>query len=131
MKKREEGEKGCRVRMVTWGHAEGKVWLLMLDKRHSHGDVKVSGGFGAWEQAKLSQKHPVKSPKEETWDLRDLRNSPRVAQQTYSCLLSHRQTGFCPSSSMWKMAPQLRKFLIFHLNAITSHSVPSALVLWL
>lgn len=63
MREIEEGEKGCRVRMVTWVHVEGKVWLLMLDKRHSHGDVKVSGGFGAWEQAKLSQKHPAKFPK--------------------------------------------------------------------
>ena len=58
MKEREEGKKkGSRVRMVTRVDLEGKVWLLMLDKRSSYGDVKVSGGFGAWEQAKLSQKH--------------------------------------------------------------------------
>jgi len=31
----------------------------------------------------------VKSPKEETWDPRDLRSSPIVAQQTHSYLLCH------------------------------------------
>lgn len=73
--------------MIVWVHVEGKVWLLMLHKTSSHGDGKVSGGLGAWEEAKLS--HPVKTPKEETWDLRDLRNSPTAAQQTHSCLLCH------------------------------------------
>jgi len=45
------------LQMVTWVWVERKVWLLVLDKRSSQGDVKVSGGFGAWEQAKLSRKH--------------------------------------------------------------------------
>lgn len=48
---------GCRARMVMWVHVEGKVWLLMLGKTGSHGDIKVSGSLGAWKQGKLSQKH--------------------------------------------------------------------------
>lgn len=66
MKEREEGRRRraaepgwlCGIlQMVVLVRVEGKVWLLMMNKRSSHGDVKVSGGFGAWEQAKLSQKH--------------------------------------------------------------------------
>lgn len=41
--------------MATGFHTEHKIWLFMSDKGSSHGDAKLSGGFG--EQAKLSEKH--------------------------------------------------------------------------
>lgn len=90
MTQREEGEKkGCRARMVTWVQVEGKVWRSILGKRSIYVGVNMPGGFGAWKHVRLSQKYPVKSPKEGTWDSRDPSNSPAVAQQTHSCLPCH------------------------------------------
>lgn len=43
--------------MATWFHTDHKIWLFMSDKGSSHGDAKLSGGFGFGEQAKLSEKH--------------------------------------------------------------------------
>lgn len=105
MKEREEGEKkGCRERMVTWVQVEGKVWLLILGKRSICMDVNIPGWSGAWKHTKLSQKYPVKSPKEETWDIKDPSNSPMIAQKTHSCLPCHtgkQASALAPPRGRW------------------------------
>lgn len=109
---REKTDDGTRMGTGVHGRQGlGVHW----GKRSSQEDVKVSGGLECGTRLIVTETHPGKPPKDETWDLSDLRTA---GQQTLQLALSHRETGFvlAPPCVRWLQSSGNFCFSLFSVS---------------